>query len=341
MIVNVLPVMLIGMVFGLAMDYQVFLVTRMREEHVRGASPTGAAVAGLAHGSRVVTAAAIIMIFVFAGFLLSATPMVQSFGFALAAAVLFDAFVVRMTIVPAVMALLGRAGLVAARPPRPRPAARGRGGRAAPGRPGGGDSRLLGRDEVAKGPEMPPKQGLRELKKARTRAAIQREALRLFRERGYEATTVEQVAQAAEVAHTTVFRYFPTKEDLVISDEADPLIFASLRAQPPELTPVQALRAAMLDVLGGFTPEDLAAGRDRAVLILSVPALRGAAFANFVDTMRTVTAILAEREGRAPGDIRTLIGAAFGIMLDVMLRWEEDPSLDLLAALDEALATLG
>ncbi|MCP9952490.1 TetR family transcriptional regulator [Actinomadura madurae] len=188
---------------------------------------------------------------------------------------------------------------------------------------------------------MPPKQGLRELKKARTRAAIQREALRLFRERGYEATTVEQVAQAAEVAHTTVFRYFPTKEDLVISDEADPLIFASLRAQPPELTPVQALRAAMLDVLGGFTPEDLAAGRDRAVLILSVPALRGAAFANFVDTMRTVTAILAEREGRAPGDIRTLIGAAFGIMLDVMLRWEEDPSLDLLAALDEALATLG
>ncbi|WP_412515934.1 MMPL family transporter [Actinomadura madurae] len=109
-IVNVLPVMLIGMVFGLAMDYQVFLVTRMREEHVRGASPTGAAVAGLAHGSRVVTAAAIIMIFVFAGFLLSATPMVQSFGFALAAAVLFDAFVVRMTIVPAVMALLGRAG---------------------------------------------------------------------------------------------------------------------------------------------------------------------------------------------------------------------------------------
>ncbi|TDD67464.1 MMPL family transporter [Actinomadura darangshiensis] len=109
-IVNLLPVMLIGMVFGLAMDYQVFLVTRMREEHVRGAAPTDAAVAGLAHGARVVTAAAIIMISVFAGFLLSATPMVQSFGFALAAAVLFDAFLVRLTIVPAVMALLGRAG---------------------------------------------------------------------------------------------------------------------------------------------------------------------------------------------------------------------------------------
>ncbi|MEU8118500.1 MMPL family transporter [Spirillospora sp. NPDC049024] len=109
-IVSPLPVMLIGMVFGLAMDYQVFLVTRMREEHVRGADPTDAAVTGLAQGARVVTAAAVIMISVFSGFVLSETPMVQSFGFALAAAVLFDAFVVRMTIVPAVMALLGRAG---------------------------------------------------------------------------------------------------------------------------------------------------------------------------------------------------------------------------------------
>ncbi|MFI0366251.1 MMPL family transporter [Actinomadura sp. 1N219] len=109
-IVNLLPIMLIGMVFGLAMDYQVFLVTRMREEHVRGASPVDAAVTGVAHGARVVTAAAVIMIAVFAGFVLSDTPMVQSFGFALAAAVFFDAFVVRMTIVPAVMALLGRAG---------------------------------------------------------------------------------------------------------------------------------------------------------------------------------------------------------------------------------------
>lgn len=108
-IVNLLPVMMIGMVFGLAMDYQVFLVTRMREEHVRGAAPVPSVVAGLAHGSRVVTAAALIMISVFAGFVLSDLPMLQSFGFALAVAVFFDAFVVRMTIAPAVMALLGRA----------------------------------------------------------------------------------------------------------------------------------------------------------------------------------------------------------------------------------------
>jgi putative drug exporter of the RND superfamily len=109
-IVNLLPVMLVGMVFGLAMDYQVFLVTRMREEHLRGRSTDAAIVDGFAAGARVVTAAAIIMISVFAGFLFSATPMVQSFGFALAAAVLFDAFLVRMTVVPAMMSLLGRKG---------------------------------------------------------------------------------------------------------------------------------------------------------------------------------------------------------------------------------------
>ncbi|WUH99129.1 TetR family transcriptional regulator [Spirillospora sp. NBC_00431] len=187
-----------------------------------------------------------------------------------------------------------------------------------------------------------PKQGLRELKKARTRAAIQTAALRLFRERGYEATTVEQVARAAEVAHTTVFRYFPTKEDLVITDEADPVFFAELRAQPADLTPVRALRAAMRAVLDVASADDIANGRERTVLILSVPALRGAAFENYVETMRTATAILAERAGRDPDDVavRTITGAAFGIMLDLMLRWSQDASLNLAEALDEALATL-
>jgi putative drug exporter of the RND superfamily len=107
-IVSLLPVFLIGIVFGLAMDYEVFLVSRMREEHVHGAAPTQAVVTGFAHGARVVTAAAIIMVSVFAGFILSPESFIKSIGFALAAAILFDAFVVRMTIVPAVMTLLGR-----------------------------------------------------------------------------------------------------------------------------------------------------------------------------------------------------------------------------------------
>ncbi|AGZ43469.1 MMPL family transporter [Actinoplanes friuliensis] len=107
-IISMLPIFLIGIVFGLAMDYEVFLVSRMREEHVHGAEPTQAVVNGFAHGARVVTAAAIIMVSVFAGFILSPESLIKSIGFALAAAILFDAFVVRMTIVPAVMTLLGR-----------------------------------------------------------------------------------------------------------------------------------------------------------------------------------------------------------------------------------------
>ncbi|MFF5979494.1 MMPL family transporter [Streptomyces olindensis] len=107
-IVSVLPIFMIGVVFGLAMDYEVFLVTRMREEYVHGAEPTEAIVAGFRHGARVVTAAAIIMIAVFSGFLLDDTALIKSIGLGLAVAVLLDAFVVRMTLVPAVMTLLGR-----------------------------------------------------------------------------------------------------------------------------------------------------------------------------------------------------------------------------------------
>ena len=108
-IISFLPIFLIGIVFGLAMDYQVFLVTRMREEYVHGGDARQAVVTGFGHGARVVTAAAIIMISVFAGFILSPESIVKSIGFALGVAVLFDAIVVRMTIVPAVMTLLGKA----------------------------------------------------------------------------------------------------------------------------------------------------------------------------------------------------------------------------------------
>ncbi|NKQ56563.1 MMPL family transporter [Amycolatopsis sp. K13G38] len=107
-IMSMLPILLIGVLFGLAMDYQVFLVTRMREEHVHGADPQEAMVTGFHHGSRVVVAAALIMISVFAGFVLADSSLIQSIGFALAFGVAVDAFVVRMTIVPAVMSLLGK-----------------------------------------------------------------------------------------------------------------------------------------------------------------------------------------------------------------------------------------
>ncbi|MEV7192399.1 MMPL family transporter [Streptomyces sp. NPDC093510] len=107
-IMSMMPIFMIGVVFGLAMDYEVFLVTRMREAYVHGARAGEAVVTGFTHGGRVVAAAAIIMISVFSGFIMENDDMIKMMGFGLAIAVLFDAFVVRMAIVPAVLALLGK-----------------------------------------------------------------------------------------------------------------------------------------------------------------------------------------------------------------------------------------
>jgi RND superfamily putative drug exporter len=106
-IVSFLPILLIGILFGLAMDYEVFLVSRMREAYVHSGDAREAVVAGYGQSGRVVTAAAVIMTAVFAAFLLDPDPVIKSIGLSLAFGVLADAFVVRMTLVPAVMTLLG------------------------------------------------------------------------------------------------------------------------------------------------------------------------------------------------------------------------------------------
>ncbi|GAA2980067.1 MULTISPECIES: MMPL family transporter [Streptomyces] len=115
-LVSFLPILLIGILFGLAMDYEVFLVSRMREDFVHGSDAREAVVSGVGHNARVVTAAAVIMTAVFGGFVLMEDPIIKSIGFALAIGVLVDAFVVRMTLVPAVMHLLGRAAWWLPRP---------------------------------------------------------------------------------------------------------------------------------------------------------------------------------------------------------------------------------
>ncbi|ONK14625.1 MMPL family transporter [Streptomyces sp. MP131-18] len=107
-VMSLMPILLIGVVFGLAMDYEVFLLTRMREAHVHGANPREAITDGFRHSGRVVAAAAFIMISVFAGFVGMTDPIIKTLGIGLAAAIVFDAFVVRMAMGPAVMALLGR-----------------------------------------------------------------------------------------------------------------------------------------------------------------------------------------------------------------------------------------
>ncbi|GGW95561.1 membrane protein [Streptomyces malachitofuscus] len=115
-VLSQIPIFLVGIVFGLAMDYQVFLVSRMREAYVRGAQPGGAVISGFRHSGRVVVAAGLIMMAVFAGFMTAGDSLTKMVGFGLATAVLFDAFVVRMAFVPAVLVLLGRSAWWLPRP---------------------------------------------------------------------------------------------------------------------------------------------------------------------------------------------------------------------------------
>src|SRR5690348_11718013 len=103
-----------------------------------------------------------------------------------------------------------------------------------------------------------PRPGLRERKKARTRAAIREHAFRLFREQGYDATTVEQIADAAEVSPSTFFRYFPTKEDVVLQDDMELLWFDALRAQPKQASTIAAIRASLGQAFANISDQDMA-----------------------------------------------------------------------------------
>ncbi len=183
---------------------------------------------------------------------------------------------------------------------------------------------------------------MRERKKAKTRAGIQRQALRLFGERGYEATTVAQIAEAAEVSESTFFRYFPTKEDVVFWDELDPLVFETFREQPPELGPIRALRESIRDVLARTSVAQRADLRERLALLLLVPPLRAMLLDGLRGPMRLLAEAVAEREGRSPDDpaVRALAGAVMGVGLSAMFAAAEDPQADVVSLVDDGLAQL-
>lgn len=184
-----------------------------------------------------------------------------------------------------------------------------------------------------------PAVGLRERKKARTRAAIQQEALRLFRAQGYEATTIEQIAEAAEVSPSTFFRYFPTKEDVALYDALDPLIIAAFEAQPPEVSPIQALRRSMREVISQLPPEEIRELQERLDLIRGIPELRTRMLDEFTRTIRMLAEVLARRLGRSEDDfaMRTFAGAIVGVAIAVMLTADEDSAGDLLTLLDQGM----
>jgi AcrR family transcriptional regulator len=190
--------------------------------------------------------------------------------------------------------------------------------------------------------EDQPKTGLRERKKARTRATLQEHALRLFREQGYGETSIEQIAEAAEVSPATVYRYFPTKADLVIYDDLDDLLIEAYRAQPARLSPLEALRASIVAGFGGLLGEALEVQRDRERLIRTEPELRAAMLDEFTRTLREIAVLIGERANRPPNDevVLSLAGAVLGVTMAVWFGSGEDDFGAFVQRLDTALRHL-
>lgn len=192
-------------------------------------------------------------------------------------------------------------------------------------------------------PAHPPASpGLRERKKKKTYESIRAHALELFARNGYGATTVQQIAEAAEVSESTFFRYFPTKEDVVLQDELDPAFFAELSRLPGELSDLQAVRHATATVLRELPAAEQRAQQERLALVSDVPELRARLTDEFFSGAHLMAQALAGRHGLSEPDlgVRALAGAIIGAMLAVTL----DPSLragqPLADAVDEALRAL-
>ena len=185
--------------------------------------------------------------------------------------------------------------------------------------------------------------GLRERKKQRTRWAIQEHAVRLFIEQGYDATTVDQIAAAAEISPATFFRYFKTKEDVVIEDDYDPLLVRALESAPEDLPPLRALRYALRAGISQIPAEEWQQVYARSKLMMSVPALRARSLDNMLTTMNVLAPPLAHRLGLPETDlrVRSFAGAVIGAWLAVLLEWiDSEGTLDLADLMDEALVAL-
>ncbi|MDR7279840.1 acyl-CoA-like ligand-binding transcription factor [Catenuloplanes atrovinosus] len=185
--------------------------------------------------------------------------------------------------------------------------------------------------------------GLRERKKQKTRWAIQEHALRLIAQQGYDATTVEQIAAAAEISPSTFFRYFPTKEDVVVEDRYDPVFVEIFDAQPAALAPLAALRTALHELIDRIPAEEVERARLRTSLVMGHPALRSRIYQNLTQTMDLVGTHVAARVGMDPADlrIRAFSGAVVGALVSVMTVWMDAGGRDeLLALSDQAFDVL-
>lgn len=184
--------------------------------------------------------------------------------------------------------------------------------------------------------------GRRERKKLRTRTVIQREALRLFLEKGFEATTIEEIAEAADIASSTFFNYFPTKEDVVLQDDLDPVLLKAIHIEPADLGPIAVLRKAIHHVFSQLTPEQHTIFRRRLALMASNLTLRAAFLNQSASQLDAIVAVVAARAGRSSNDfaVRNLAGALLGVMMATFLSAVNDSDADVLDLADQALTHL-
>lgn len=185
--------------------------------------------------------------------------------------------------------------------------------------------------------DMQPQLGLRERKKLKTRVAIRRATYRLIAEQGYDATTVEQIAEAAEVSPSTVFRYFPTKEDIVLTDEFDPVIVAGLRARPAGEPFLESVRHVLVEATRLILAHDHEETIQRTTLLVQVPALRARMMQSMATSSRNLCQVIAERTGRDEDEleVRAYAMAILGAVYEASLYWAERDHKDDLAELVE------
>ncbi|MFF7484392.1 TetR/AcrR family transcriptional regulator [Streptomyces luteogriseus] len=189
----------------------------------------------------------------------------------------------------------------------------------------------------------PPPLGLRERKKIKTRKAIRTAAHALIEEQGYDATTIEQIADRAEVSPSTVFRYFPAKEDIVVTDAWDPAVTAELRARPADEPWADTLRYVLRTALDPGRAEEPAVLRLRTRLAVEVPAVRARMLENAADTGRLLREALAERSGLDPDslELRVFSMSVMGGLMEVGHYWAETGHRDDIRELvDRALHVL-
>ncbi|MEU6378342.1 TetR family transcriptional regulator [Streptomyces sp. NPDC046909] len=185
-----------------------------------------------------------------------------------------------------------------------------------------------------------PQLGLRERKKIKTRMAIRTATYALIKEQGYDATTVEQIAERAEVSPSTVFRYFPTKEDIVLTDEYDPILMEELRKRPADEPWMDSLRHVMKLAITAGLEDDAEATRLRAHLLVQVPAVRSRMLESMSVTGRMLAEGIARRTGvdRDSLEARVYTMSLIGALAEISQYWaEHDFQDDLRDLLDRTL----